>query len=197
MASVAVVYHSGYGHTKVIAEAVQKGAASVEGVTAHLISVTDIPGPGPDRKLTGEKWDLLNKADAIIFGAPTYMGDVSAEFRKFAEATSSIWFGQGWKDKLAGGFVNSGSLSGDKLHALQSLTVLAAQHSMIWVSTGQMSQGTKPEHINRIGSFTGPMAQSDNASPDVTPPEGDKRTAEAYGKRIAEAALRWTRGKQG
>ena len=37
MASVAIVYHSGYGHTKAVAEAVQKGAASVAGTTVHFI----------------------------------------------------------------------------------------------------------------------------------------------------------------
>lgn len=196
MPSVVVVYHSGFGHTKVLAEAVQRGAASVQGVTAQLFSVGEIPGP-VDRKVSGPQWDALNAADAIVFGAPTYMGDVSAEFRKFAEATGGIWFTQGWKDKLAGGFTNSGSPSGDKLHALHSLSVLAAQHGMIWVGTGQMPDGNQPENINRLGSFTGAMAQSDNASPEVTPPAGDRRTAEAYGKRIAEAAVRWARGKQG
>jgi len=42
MTSVAVVYHSGYGHTAKQAEAVQAGAASVPGVAAKLLSVNDI-----------------------------------------------------------------------------------------------------------------------------------------------------------
>ena len=41
MASVAIVYHSGYGHTKAVAEAVQRGAASVAGTTVHFISVAE------------------------------------------------------------------------------------------------------------------------------------------------------------
>lgn len=196
MASVAVVYHSGYGHTKVLAEAVVRGIKSVHGVTAHLLSVDELPPAGADRKLPAQ-WDVLHKADAIIFGSPTYMGTISADFKKFMESASIAWFGQLWKDKLAGGFTNSGSPSGDKLNALTTLSVFAAQQSMVWVSTGMMpsyGEGEDPKNINRIGSYLGAMAQSGNASPDVTPPVADKLTAEAYGKRLAEAALRWKRG---
>ena len=70
MASVAIVFHSGYGHTKAVADSVHKGAASVASVTATLINVTEAE----------QHWDLLAKADAIIFGAPTYMNFfISAE----------------------------------------------------------------------------------------------------------------------
>jgi NAD(P)H dehydrogenase (quinone) len=194
MPSVAIVYHSGFGHTKVIAEAIHRGAASIAGITAHLIPVADLPSPGADRKLTGPAWDILNAADAIVFGSPTYMGDVSAEFRRFAEATGGLWFAQAWKDKLAAGFVNSGGLSGDKLQALQALAVLAAQHSMIWIPTGIPTNGSTPEHLNRLGSYSGLMTQADNASPEITPPQGDRKTAELFGQRIANATIRWTKG---
>lgn len=63
MKSVVVLFHSGYGHTAKQAQAVFEGAGSVAGVTAKLISVTDIE----------QHWDDLNAADAIIFGAPTYI----------------------------------------------------------------------------------------------------------------------------
>ena len=38
------------------------------------------------------------------------------------------------------------------------------------------------------------MTQSDNAAPDVTPGAGDRKTAELFGTRVAEAAKRWARG---
>lgn len=59
--SIAIVYHSGYGHTKKQAEAVHKGVSQVEGVTAMLYAVDS---------LSDDVWQSLNKADAIIFGAP-------------------------------------------------------------------------------------------------------------------------------
>ena len=58
---------------------------------------------------------------------------------------------------------------------------------MIYVGTGL----TKDEKgTNRLGSYSGTMAQSENAPADVTPPEEDLMTAELYGKRIAEITSR-------
>jgi len=81
--SIAVVYHSGYGHTEVIAEAVAEGARSVEGVTVSVVTAGEIETPD-SAGLT-----QLDSADAMIFGAPTYMGSASAVFKTFMEATST------------------------------------------------------------------------------------------------------------
>jgi multimeric flavodoxin WrbA len=196
MTKIAVVYHSGYGHTKVVAECVAAGAKSVAGSEVSIIAVAELPPPDKDRKLGG-RWDELAQADAIIFGAPTYMGSLSAEFKKFMESSAGLWFTQAWKDKVAGGFTNSGSMSGDKLNALFQLAIFAGQHSMIWVSTGMVGgQPTgAPDALNRISSQLGVMTQSDQASPEVTPPKGDRATAEAYGKRVAEITARFLKGK--
>jgi multimeric flavodoxin WrbA len=193
---VAVVYHSGFGHTKVVAEHVAKGASSVAGVEAEVVNVDDLPAPGADRSLSG-KWSVLNAADAIIFGSPTYMGDVSWQMKRFFEHASGLWFQQAWKDKIAAGFTNSGGASGDKLHALQSIQVNAGQHSMIWVSAGVMpSVYTKDgKDLNRLSSFSGLMTQAGNEAPEVTPPKQDKDTAEAFGARVAQATVRWVKGK--
>ena len=59
-------------------------------------------------------WETLAAADAIVFGSPTYMGNVSWQFKSFADASSKPWYGQAWKDKLAAGFTNSASINGDK-----------------------------------------------------------------------------------
>jgi len=184
--NIAIVYHSGYGHTKVQAEAVARGAGSVADTTPVLVGVDDMDA----------HWDTLNAADAIIFGSPTYMGSVSAPFKGFMDASSKVWMEQGWKDKLAAGFTNSASHSGDKLNTLMQISVFAAQHSMLWVGLGLMpgnnsTQGS-PDDLNRIGSFLGAMAQSNSdAGPDVAPPKSDQDTAAALGRRVAEAAHRW------
>lgn len=191
MPTITTIYHSGYGHTKAVAEHVVKGAASVAGCSAGLISVAELPPPGPDRALGG-RWAEVSAADALIFGCPTYMGSVSAEMKRFMESSSGLWGKQAWKDKLAAGFTNAGGLSGDKVNTLVGLAMFAAQHSMIWVSQGLFYDNTG---INRMGAWLGLMAQSDNAPPDQTPPESDRRTAELFGKRVAEATVRWVRGK--
>jgi NAD(P)H dehydrogenase (quinone) len=185
MPNVAVVYHSGFGHTKVLAEAVARGAASVEGAKILLIPVEDAE----------MHWDDLHAADAIVFGSPTYMGSVSAKMKGFMEATSKHWVELKWRDKIAGGFTNSASQSGDKLNTLIDLVIFAMQHGMIWVGLGILpgnnhSKGS-PEDLNRLGAWVGAMAQSNaDEGPDVAPPRSDRETAEGYGRRIAEVAAR-------
>lgn len=189
MPTVAIVYHSGFGHTKAVAESIVRGASSVQGTETVLIAVGDLPPPGPDRSLGG-RWPELDAADAIIFGSPTYMGTVSAEFKRFMESSGGIWGVQGWKDKLAAGFTNAGGLSGDKVNALIDIAMFAAQHSMIWVSQGLFYND---EGVNRMGSWLGMQAQSTDDPPEVTPPPEDHRTAALFGERVALAAVRWGR----
>lgn len=193
MTKIAVVYHSGYGHTAAVAEHVAKGAASAPGASVQLIKAEDLASPdaGP--------WDELAAADAIVFGAPTYMGSASAPMKQFMDASSKVWFGHGWKDKLAAGFTNSASWSGDKLSTLNQFAILAAQHGMIWVGTGMLpgnnTSTASPDDINRVGAFLGLMTQANaDQGPDVAPPESDRRTAELFGRRVAETAIRWRNG---
>lgn len=187
---VSVVYHSGYGHTEKVARSVAKGSSDAGAETA-IIKVNQ------EGKITEQEWKTLDDSHAIIFGSPTYMGSVSGPFKMFMDSTSQAWFTQKWKDKIAGGFTNSMNMSGDKLASLIQIALLAGQQSMIWVSLGVTPPQVKTNHhreeesLNRVGSYLGLMTQSENASPDVTPPSGDLKTAELYGKRIADAAAKW------
>src|ERR1041385_3592760 len=123
MSKVAIVYHSGFGHTGALAEAVAQGAESVPGVKASLIPVGDAEAREAE----------LDAADAIVFGSPTYMGGVSADFAKFKDWTAKRWMTRAWQDKLAAGFTVSASWGGDKQNTLNQLLTLAAQHGMVWV----------------------------------------------------------------
>ncbi|MEX0269305.1 flavodoxin family protein [Leptolyngbyaceae cyanobacterium UHCC 1019] len=193
MVSVAVVYFSGSGHTHLMAEAIAEGMSKV---TEH-VQLFRIVG----EQITNGRWkddqvlEQLAQADAIVFGSPTYMGGVAAQFKAFIDAASSAWFAQQWKDKIAGGFTHSGSPSGDKQGTLLYLAINAAQHSMIWVGAGEMPSASmgKDDNVNRLGSFLGVMGQSDldmSGAPAVIEP-GDRLTAVQYGQRIAIAAQRW------
>lgn len=186
---VAIVYHSGYGHTAVVAESVAQGVRDAGGEPVVL----KIENAGQDFT---EILDAATAADAIIFGAPTYMGDVSAPLKAFFEASSKVWFVQGWKDKLAGGFTNSLSFAGDKAHALNSIFTLSQQHLMVWVGAGQpggahSNSDAGENNVNRMGYYIGVATQSDNAPADVTPPAGDREFARLYGVRMATLAARF------
>ena len=181
MAHIVVVFHSGYGHTQRMAQAVAEGA------DGELIPID------ADGNLPPADWGRLKAADAIIFGSPTYMGSVSWQFKKFADASSKAWFAQEWKDKVAAGFTSSSGMNGDKLHTLHTLFTLAMQHSMIWVSQGLMPANTKAarrDDINYLTSYSGAIAQApaDGGTGDMAP--GDLATAKLFGKRVADIAAK-------
>jgi NAD(P)H dehydrogenase (quinone) len=181
MTKIAVVFHSGYGHTLRMAQAVAEGAG------AELIAI-DAEGNLPEGG-----WETLKAADAIIMGSPTYMGSVSWQFKKFADESSKPWFSQTWKDKLFAGFTNSATMNGDKLSTLHYLFTLAMQHSGIWVGTGLMPSNSKAalrNDINYVGSFSGAMAQSPSDSSPAEMLPGDLETARLFGQRVNEVAAR-------
>lgn len=179
MSKVAVVYHSGYGHTAEVAKAVARGAADIADIEVRLISVADID----------KHWQDLDAADALIFGAPTYMGGVSAPFKAFMDASSKVWFTQGWKDKVAAGFTHSGSQNGDKFNTVTQLFTFAMQHGMVWTGLGLMpgnnsSKGSVND-LNRLGGFSGAMTQSNVDQGAEAIPASDLKTAEHLGRRVA------------
>ena len=181
MSKIAVVFHSGYGHTQRMAQAVAQGAE------AELLAI-DADGNLPD-----SAWTRLNEADAIIMGSPTYMGSVSWQFKKFADASSKAWFTQQWKDKLFAGFTNSATMNGDKHSTLHYLFTLAMQHGGLWVGTGMMSSNAKSAQrndVNYVGSSSGAMATtpSDASANEMLP--GDLETARLFGKRAKEVVQR-------
>ena len=187
--TVAVACHSGFGHTATLADAVADG---VRGAGAH-VDMVDLG------ELTDSAWATLDTADAIIFGAPTYMGNISAGFQAFAEQTGRRCVTGAWRDKVAAGFTNSGAKSGDKLTALISLSVFAAQHHMHWVNLGlgpgwNSSAGSEHD-LNRLGFWLGAGAQTDvdAGRHDVHP--ADLATFTHLGARVAQVTAQLTAGR--
>ena len=181
MAKVAVVFHSGYGHTLRMAQSVAEGAG------AELVPI-DAEG-----NLTEAQWNTLNAVDAIVMGSPTYMGSVSWQFKKFADATSKPWYTQAWKDKVFGGFTNSANVNGDKHSTLHYFMTLAMQHGGLWVGTGLNYNNTKASQrgdVNYLASSAGPMAQTPGDASAGEMNAGDLETARLFGKRVADIVAR-------
>lgn len=187
--ALAVVYHSRFGHTAVLADAVAAGARGV-GADVRVIAVD---------QMTDTDWDILDGADGIVFGSATYMGNVSAGFKAFAEQTGRRCIEGTWRDKVAAGFTNSGAKSGDKLGTLMSLAVFAAQHHMHWVNLGlapgwNSSRGSEND-LNRLGFWLGAGAQTDvDAGLDQVHPS-DVQTCRHLGARVALVARQLNVGR--
>lgn len=175
---VIVVYHSGYGHTAFVAKRIEE-ALNKSGVMASSYEIGKSSVP----------FDQLQAADALVFGSPTYMGNVSGPFKSFMDETSQVWMKQGWAGKLAAGFTVSGSPSGDKLSTLQSMITFSLQHGMIWTGYNRIPEvysGVAPEKArNRLGSFSGLMMQAANVAPEEAFVEGDLLSAVDFAEKIA------------
>ena len=179
--NIMVVYHSGYGHTERMAQAVAEGAKG------SMLTI-DAEGNLPD-----SAWEQLAAADAIILGTPTYMGGPSWQFKKFADASSKCWFSRQWQDKVFGGFTNSASMNGDKQATMIYLQTLTAQHGGIWVSLGLLPSNAKAStraDLNALGGSAGALATTPADAGVDEMYAGDLATARAYGERIAKVAAR-------
>lgn len=180
--TVCIPFFSGFGHTKRIAQAIAQGV----GKSAQLIDVAAI---------TDADWEALDAADAIVFGAPTYMGSAAARFSQFLEAVDTRWEHGKWVDKIAAGFTTAIHPSGDKLATLQRLSIFAAQMGMIWVGQSEIGAPVKPDRhgANRDGSWLGLMV-TEKLGQDDDLPASDLETARRFGARVEQVTTRWTRG---
>ncbi len=184
MKEVAIIYHSVHGHTEHIAKRIREGVMSITGVEACLLQAQDLVAT-PDELL---------KYDGLILGSPTYLGGVSAPVKAFMDATGQLWRTQRLQGRLAAGFTVSALPAGDKQSTLMSMFVFCMQHGMLWVGNPilpEQHMGVPyDEAANRLGSWSGLMAQAEKSSPGHAFAPGDIKTARMFGKNFAETLLR-------
>lgn len=166
-----VIYHSGYGHTAQVARSVADGAAACARVEVVLLNTNEATAC----------LDELARYDAIVFGAPGFMGGLSAPFKAFMDASARLWLRQGWQDKIAAGFTVCRSRSEVGPHSLQQLALFAAGHGMIWVGHGAVASG----EAGVAGSALGLLLEGEGLSPDSL------LQARQFGARVAITASRF------
>jgi multimeric flavodoxin WrbA len=184
MKQLALIYHSAHGHTAHIAHQVARAARGVPGTQVQLLQAEAV---------TRTPEDLI-EFDGLILGSPTYLGGVSGPFKTFMDATGRMWRDQRLKGKLAAGFTVSSLPAGDKQSTLLSMFVFAMQHGMIWVGNPVMPEQHRgvpyEQAANRLGSWSGLMAQAGHASPAESFAPGDIKTAQMFGRNFGEAVHR-------
>ncbi|GAA5442718.1 NAD(P)H dehydrogenase (quinone) [Microbulbifer sp. NBRC 101763] len=132
MIKVGVVYHSVCGTTKALAEAVVKGVNNLTGCEGIALAVEGQhirAGRFDNQRIMAQ----LDECEAIVLGSPTFMGNVSAQFKSFIDAASDRYSELKWADKLAAGFTIGSNYSGDQLNTIQALQIFSSQMGMLWV----------------------------------------------------------------
>lgn len=168
--NVIIVYYSAQGHTQVLAEAVAKGARSVDGVNVVLKTVAETTTP-----------DLL-AADAIIVGSPVYNANIAPEVQQFINRWP--FEDAPLRDKIGAAFVTAGGMS-----AGEELVQMNILHAMLIF--GMIAVGG-PDWQQPFGA-SGIVAEK----PFETEQQAGKvdeqflKKGEALGKRVAELARRW------
>lgn len=184
MQHIAIIYHSAHGHTAHIAQQVCLGAQGLPGIHATLVRAEDL----------AHTPDALLRYDGVILGSPTYLGGVSGPFKTFMDATGRLWKTQQLKNRLAAGFTVSSLPAGDKQSTLLSMFVFAMQHGMVWVGNPilpeQHAGVPYDEAANRLGSWSGLMAQAGHGSPADAFAPGDVKTARMFGRHFAQTLQR-------
>lgn len=188
MNKLAVIYHSAHGHTEHIARKVAEGAAGVADTEVDLLKAVDLASTP----------DALLKYEGYILGSPTYLGGVSAPFKAFMDATGRMWRTHQLKGRLAAGFTVSSMPAGDKQSTLLSMFVFSMQHGMLWagnpVLPEQLAGVPYDEAANRLGSWSGLMAQASHSMSADSFAKGDIRNALMFGRNFAETLERLKNG---
>lgn len=184
MNKLAVIYHSAHGHTEHIAHHIAEGAQSIACAEVTLLRAEDL----------ARTPEVLTTYEGFILGSPTYLGGVSGAFKSFMDATGRLWRNQALKGKVAAGFTVSSLPAGDKQSTLMSMFVFSMQHGMLWVGNPflpEQHQGVPyDDAVNRLGSWSGLMAQAGHGSPADAFAPGDTKTARLFGQHFATTVAR-------
>jgi len=181
---IAIVYFSESGTTHQVAKSICEGvnasrSNSDNTVVCELLRIKAVH-IASCRFECDEYLSIIDRADAVIFGSPTYMGGPAAQFKAFADASSDRWEGQQWNNKVAAGFTTGSNAGGDQLCCLQYFSILAAQHGMFWVTLDMQ------DHSLNEGSNLGMQLGFAAVVPADTISEADRKTAQRLGQRVVD-----------
>lgn len=161
---ILIAYHSETGNTEKMAQAIRKGAASVEGVEVTLRKTADV------------KDQEILQADGIVVGTPVQWSNVSAETKRFLDRVGAVL----WKAKTngdgrtAGAFCTGGAVAMGK--DVARLSILSALLTMRFTVIGGVDD-------SGFGTL-GPEATTGPADPGVSDKEQEE--ARNFGERFAK-----------
>lgn len=196
MAKVLVLYHSMYGHIETMAQEVAAGAMDVQGAE---VTVKRVPETMNEEAFKGAGGKVNQAADiaspeeladydAIIFGAPTRFGSISAQMRNFLDQTGGLWAKGALFGKVASVFASTGTGGGQEMTITSAWPALA-HHGMIIVPIGYGAQ--ELFDISNVSGGT-PYGATTIAGGDGSrqPDERERAIARFQGQHVAKIAVK-------
>jgi len=120
-----IAYHSDYGSTEKMAQAIAAGASANQ-VDCHVII----------KQVVDTQLSDLQQADVIFFGTPVHMGSMAWQMKKLVDETSKLWMENTLEGKVGGVFASGGGLGsagGGIEQTLISLHSNFLEHGMVVV----------------------------------------------------------------
>jgi NAD(P)H dehydrogenase (quinone) len=203
MVKVSVVFHSIYGHIYKMAEAVAEGAREVEGAEVEIYQVPEtLPYEVLEKMgaietkdlfahipvLTRSMYeDVLAGADAIIFGAPTRYGNMTAQMRTVFDGLGGLWAKNAFVGKVGSVFTSS-----QTQHGGQESTLLTAYVTLFHLGMVIVGLPYSETRQMRMDEITGgsPYGASTIAGENNTrqPSENELAMARYQGRLVTETA---------
>jgi NAD(P)H dehydrogenase (quinone) len=203
MVKVSVVFHSIYGHIYKMAEAVAEGAREVEGAEVEIYQVPEtLPYEVLEKMgaietknlfahipvLTRSMYeDVLAGADAIIFGAPTRYGNMTAQMRTVFDGLGGLWARNAFVGKVGSAFTSSQTQHGGQESTL--LTTYVTLFHLGMVIVGLPYSETRQMRMDEITGGS-PYGATTIAGENNTrqPSENELAMARYQGRLVTETA---------
>lgn len=178
MIKIAVVYDSENGHTEALAKSIAEGAR-INGSDVRLEHVRSA------------RVEELVDAEAIIWGCPGHFGTISSGMKVWIDQLGLLWAQGKLVNKIGGVFCTTATVHGGLESTLLNLITPMLHQGMIIVG---MPSNT-PENA-LYGSYYGvgvtcPVEASPEDPPNL-PSAADLALGRAFGKRIAETAMKYS-----
>ena len=201
---IKIIFYSTYGHVYQMAKAIAEGASDVADTEVTLYRVAELMDDATVERIGGAETqkavadipvatpDILEDADAIIFGTPTRFGNMAAQMRNFLDQTGGLWAKGALIGKVGSVFASTGTQHGGQETTITSFHTTLFHHGMVVVGVPYSEPG-----LVNMDEITGgtPYGATTLAGSDGSrqPSENELTIARFQGKHVAEIAKKLAR----
>lgn len=198
---IKIIFHSLYGHTYKLAEAIAEGARSVPNTEVELLQVPETLPEAVLEKMGAVEAKKafahipvadpkkLAEADGLLFGTGTRYGSASAQLQAFFDSTGGLWQKGALVGKAGGGFVSTATQHGGQETTLINMHTFLLHQGMVVVGVPYAS-----EELSNLDAISG---GSPYGSGTIAGPQGERQPtanelaiARFQGKHTAQIAAK-------
>ena len=190
---VLIVYDSGGGNTRMMANSVARGVESApqtndirsEAVVRSVPPLASVATtPNPAQAAAANSHDLAT-CDALIIGTPVHFGNMSAAMKAYIDNSADVWMQGKLSGKPAAVFTSGGSMHGGQESTLLTLILPMLHHGMLIVGL-PYSEAALRDTVDG-GTPYGPSHVSGNNG-DTAMSAHERQLCLALGRRVALTA---------